>query len=501
MTVSWTTVRHVLQDVFGIERLRDGQRPIIRAVLDEHDTLGILPTGAGKSLCFQLPAQLVGGTTVVVSPLLALIQDQKEKLEEAGVAVSHLDSTLTDGEERAALSTIGKTDRIVYVTPERLERPEVIEKLRARGVGLLVVDEAHCVSQWGHDFRPAFLGIRRAVKALGDPPILALTATATEEITADIVRQLGMRDPVVVRTGAERTNLFFEVRRTPSEDAKLAALLSVLRERPDEPAIVYTATVASAEALHETLRASHIDATIYHGRLRKSARLENQHAFMSGEKRVVVATSAFGLGIDKPDVRLVVHYMFPESLETYYQEAGRAGRDGAPARAILLYRLEDRRVRAFFLGGKYPKREDLLAVYACAKCGNQRIADLAKESGVSARRTAVIVAELEAMGVVRVRRGVVALARDFASSAELDRYATSFEARSANDHGKLDEMMHYAQSTDCRIKTIVGYLGEEHGGLCNHCDNCRDHAAEQLAAPRSHRRPRGGSAGGTLRAR
>ena len=475
--VSWPAIRRIARTEFGIDSFRAGQRALIRAALEGRDALGILPTGAGKSLCFQLPAQLVEGSTVVVSPLLALIQDQTEKLDKAGVENTRLDSTLSVEEERAAMSEIGKSDRLVYVTPERLERPEVRDQLKKRGVAMLVVDEAHCVSQWGHDFRPAYLSIREAAKELGDPPVLALTATATFELADDIVKQLGMRKPEIVRTDPERENLFFEVQRTPSEERKLAALAALLRETTGG-AIVYTATVASAEALHESLRAAGLPVTIYHGRLGKTAREQNQHAFMNDAARIVVATSAFGLGIDKPDVRLVVHYMFPDSLEAYYQEAGRAGRDGKPARAVLLYRLEDRRVRAYFLGGKYPKRDDLLAVHEALVSGARSASAVAEITKLGDRRVKVIVAELDAMGVVKRKRGALEVVRQFEDRHELDRFATSYESRFATDRDKLEEMMLYAQSTGCRVRRIVEYFGEELVDDCGHCDNCRDRSAE-----------------------
>ncbi len=480
----WAAVQRIAKKEFGVTRFRPGQREIIEAVLGGRDAVGLLPTGAGKSLCFQVPAQLLEGTTIVVSPLLALIQDQTDKLEDRGVLAARLDSTLTTREEREAIANVRSGDRIVYVTPERLEKPEVIADLRKGGVSLFVIDEAHCVSQWGHDFRPAYLSLREAIQGLGRPPILALTATATYELLKDVVDQLGMKDPEIVRTDAERTNLFFEVKPTPSEDKKLFALVELLKSN-DDPAIVYTATIASAEALHTSLKESGIDAAIYHGRLKKADRLGNQHAFMNDEKRVIVATSAFGLGIDKPNVRLVVHYMFPDSLESYYQEAGRAGRDGKAARAVLLYRLEDRRVRSYFLGGKYPKQEALLAVYEAMRNGSRRgqLAGLVEKTQLAEKKVKVIVAELIKMGVARREGDRLALVREFADARELERFTTSYRKRFEADRQKLSEMMSYAQSTACRVSCLLMYFGETPTSDCNHCDNCRDRPAENAVSP------------------
>ena len=469
--ISWERVHREAARRFGVREFRPGQRALIEAVLSGEDALGILPTGGGKSLTFQIPALLLPRAVVVVSPLLSLMEDQRGKAEAAHIGVTKLDSTLTAQEERdaAAQLSAGAND-LVYVTPERLENPEYVELLRTRGVSLVVVDEAHCVSQWGHDFRPAYLALGEAVRALGRPPILALTATATEGVAQDIIRQLGLRDPRVVRRGIERPNLFFEVRRTVNRELKEQALLELLREETGT-GIVYASTVRRTNELYTWLRSADVEVGRYHGKLPRAEREETQRRFMGGALRVVVATNAFGLGIDKPDIRFVVHWSFPDSLETYYQEAGRAGRDGLPARALLLYRLEDKRVQSYFLGGKYPKRDESLRLWqALTRLGEATVAQLAEETALAEKRVKVIAAQLVSAGAAQ-RRG-----RRVAKVAEVKDFAallSEYEERHRTDRERLEAMMHYAQSPRCRRVLLREYFGEPSGEACASCESCR----------------------------
>src|SRR5437763_4241570 len=293
--IDWPAIAGEAARRFGVRRFRPGQRDLIDAALAGRDALGILPTGGGKSLTYQIPALFLPRAVVVVSPLLSLVQDQREKAEAARIDVARLDSTLSSSEEREAVAEIGTGGNdLMYVTAERLESPEYLAVLRERGVSLLVVDEAHCISQWGHDFRPAYLGLAEACRALGAPPILALTATATPEVVEDIVRQLGMRAPEIVQTGVDRPNLLLEVRRTVNRAMKEQALLELLHAAAEGSAIVYCATVRKGEELHRWLLALGESVGRYHGRLKVSEREETQRRFMSGELRAVIATNAFG---------------------------------------------------------------------------------------------------------------------------------------------------------------------------------------------------------------
>ncbi len=340
----------LLQQYFGYDSFREGQEALIDAIASGRDALGIMPTGAGKSLCFQIPALMLGGITLVVSPLISLMKDQVSTLKQAGIAAAYLNSSLTAGQYRKALENArAGMYRIIYVAPERLATAEFLTFARAADIPLLAVDEAHCVSQWGHDFRPSYLGIGAFIAALPKRPVVAaFTATATERVGQDIEVQLGLRAPYRLITGFDRKNLHFAVRRTTDKE-KPAHLLALMEEMRGSSGIIYCGTRKLVGEVCASLNAHGYAATQYHAGLIDTVRKTNQDAFLFDEKPIMVATNAFGMGIDKSNVGFVIHYNMPKDIEGYYQEAGRAGRDGSPARCVLLYSKRDVMLNTFLI--------------------------------------------------------------------------------------------------------------------------------------------------------
>jgi ATP-dependent DNA helicase RecQ len=481
-------IQQTLRKVFDLKRLRPGQSDVVERALQGHSTLAVMPTGAGKSLCYQLPAVLLPGMTVVVSPLVALMKDQCDTLQALGVAAFQVNSAIGTEALAASRSAIDAGQaRIVLTTPEQITDPGLIAALARHPVSLVVVDEAHCVSQWGHDFRPAFLEIAPAVRALGGPAVLALTATATPAVMDEITAQFGIAPANVVKAGAYRPNLQLAVEQLARPADRLPRALEILAGC-EGTGIVYTATVKSAEALYDKLAAAGESVGLYHGRLPAARRSQAQDDFMDGRVRVMVATNAFGLGIDKPDIRFVLHYQMPSSVDAYYQEAGRGGRDGQDARCTLLYVRQDRALQQFFNTGRYPTLGDLQAVHTTLlqpPPGGGWTADALVDAVARPRAKTLVALSLlrSHKAVQRDRTGRLRIARTLGGPA-LEQLLAGYRTRREHDSATLEAMVAYAQSGRCRWHAVLSALGEEPPfDGCGRCDNCVRIAALAQLAP------------------
>lgn len=470
-------LRDAAHRLFGWQRLRPAQAEAMAHVMAGRDTLVVSPTGSGKSAIYQVPAVLLSGTTIVVSPLIALQRDQVKGLTLKGAAEAHVvNSSRSDSANEAAFEALQTGGaEFVFLTPEQLAKDEVIDELLEAKVSLFVVDEAHCVSSWGHDFRPDYLRLGEAVERLGHPTVIALTATASPPVRVDIVERLHMRDAVQVVKGFDRPNIRLEVSREITEREKRREIVERIVAQ-DPPGLLYVQTRDETSEYAEALREVGEEAYAYHAGLSSAQRSEVHDAFLSSDSAIIVATSAFGMGIDKPNVRFVVHAAPAESLDSYYQQIGRAGRDGDPATAILYFRPEDLRLPRFFSSGSVD--EDLLAsVAGLIKGGMGRADDIADELDLSRARVTRAANLLQQASAIA--GGASGLRWTFPGDVASAVAAAAEEAEQLRtiELTRVEMMRGYAETDDCRRHFLLGYFGEDLPGLCGKCDNCEDGSA------------------------
>ncbi|WUC50260.1 RecQ family ATP-dependent DNA helicase [Streptomyces sp. NBC_00554] len=482
-------LRRAAREVFGWDSLRPGQLTAMKAVMGRRDAMVVMPTGSGKSAVYQVPGMLLAGPTLVVSPLIALQRDQIAGLlrnsgRTAAVAVN---SSMSKAQNQQAWESVSDgTARFLFLAPEQLAKQDVVERLSALRPSLFVVDEAQCVSSWGHDFRPDYLRLRQAAESIGRPPILALTASAAAPVRADIVEQLGMRKVREVVAGFDRPNIRLEVIRFQDDSAKRRAVVERAAAEP-KPGIVYVATRKDADAYAAELGELGLSAAAYHAGSRSADRSVVHDRFLGGELDVVVATSAFGMGIDKPDVRFVLHASVPGSLDAYYQEIGRAGRDGAASRAILHYRTEDLGLQKFFSTGR-PDADTIADVARRVRDHATAVTptELQQETGLSAGRLTAVLNLLESAGALTTERGKVATVPGADADEVAARAVELGIAHESMERSRVDMMRGLAETTGCRRRFLLGYFGERLPGPCGNCDRCEQRPTGAGGVPGLH---------------
>lgn len=484
MSPSRADLQRTASEVFGWEDFRPGQLEAMEAAVNGQDVICVMPTGAGKSAVYQVPAMTLPGTTVVISPLMALQRDQTEAINEAAGATRAyvLNSAQPQGYWDEAWAAAGKDDgpgkaKFLFLGPEQAAREEVLERLQALDVSLLVIDEAHCVSAWGHDFRPDYLQLDQLVRAL-DKPVVALTATAAPPVRAEIAEQLGMRSPREISLGFDRPNLHLAAARYEDAEDKRRAVLEQAGKL-DVPGLVYVATRAETEEYAAALQESGLRADAYHAGRSHEDRHRIHEEFLQDEVDIVVATTAFGMGIDKPNVRFVVHADIPDSVDSYYQEIGRGGRDGEPTEIFLHYRPEDLGIRRFF-ASKAPDEEALAKLFKAVKKHTEPVpqAGLREELDLNPRRFSSLLGLLEQSGSVTAADDGYS-ARSGVGAKTAVKAALEFSEQRRNiEESRLEMMRQYAETTECRRRFLLNYFGEDAPDMCGYCDNCERAEAE-----------------------
>jgi len=495
---------------FGFDDFREGQREVIGAILEGKDAVVVMPTGSGKSLCYQLPAMMLGGATLVVSPLIALMKDQVDALQSRGLPATFINSSISEREQWARIEALRQSQfKLVYIAPERFRSSRFLEALQSIRVSLFAIDEAHCISTWGHDFRPDYLRLKSAIESLSGVQTLALTATATPYVRSDIIQQLGLTKPETFVTGFDRPNLSIDVVHTEKERQKVARIKRLAKTH-DGSGIIYASTRKAVEQVARELQEQGLSVSTYHAGMSDPVRVKAQEDFMTGRRQMIVATNAFGMGIDKPDIRFVAHYQMPGSIEAYYQEIGRAGRDGLPSSCVLLFNYADKNTHDFFIEGSYPGIGLVQDVYKIlVSTGLKRIelstSEIAKRALVRndmAVQSALYL--LERAGHIKrgassenreaarrssennaaaPRRNRTIFMLDNARVTQLRVNAQDVARRADLERRKLREMIEFCYTEYCYRAHILDYFGDRHHSrLCGTCGNCAPHARVPLSS-------------------
>jgi ATP-dependent DNA helicase RecQ len=488
------TARELLEKHFGFREFLDAQEEVIATILNGQDTLVVMPTGGGKSLCYQLPALMLEGVTIVVSPLIALMKDQVDALERRGISAVLINSTLSPAEQQARIARLASGEfKLVYIAPERFRSRSFLDALGRTSISLFAIDEAHCISQWGHDFRPDYFRLGEVLERLGRPQVAAFTATATPEVRRDILAQLRLDEPREFVAGFARPNLRLSIHHVEKEAAKYERVRALLNEH--KTGIIYCATRKRVEAVQAMLAGWRVKSVAYHGGLSDGERELAQNEFISRRYDVAVATNAFGMGIDRPDIRFVAHFEIPGSVEAYYQEAGRAGRDGEPAVCELYFNYADTRVQEFFIEGSNPSRQTIQDVYEVLRASADAHGDVllpireiaerlgGKDAGINDMAVGAALALLHRADYVeRVdvpgqrARGTRILKADL-KPAQIVLDWPALAEKERRDRAKLKQMVDLVYARTCRQQSILRYFGEAEPERCGICDICADHAS------------------------